>query len=99
MPDLLLVAVFILYVKIGHVIGRVSWSVWYEDERTKVVPFILFPYSHTMSEIGGSSSGPTIVSRCGSDGARRADTPLAPGIWPLQPASNSAIVSIFFYLF
>ena len=94
MPDLLLVAVFILYVKIGHVIGRVSWSVWYEDERTKVVPFILFPYSHTMSEIGGSSSGPTIVSRCGSDGARRAYTALVTVIWPLKLAWNSVIVAI-----
>src|SRR3989338_11224005 len=94
MPDLLLVAVFILYVKIGHVIGRVSWSVWYEDERTKVVPFILFPYSHTMSEIGGSSSGPTIVSRCGSGGARRAGTALVTGIWPPQLAWEFFIVPI-----
>lgn len=94
MADLLLIAVFILYVKIGHVIGRASLRVWFEDERTGVVSFILFPYSYTMNEIGGSTSSSAIVGRCSSDGADRAYIALVSVMWPLKLAWNAVVISL-----
>lgn len=94
MADVLLIAGFILYIKFGRVIGLASWRAWFEDERTGVVSFILFPYSYTMNEIGGSSGSSAIVSRCSSDGAERAYIALVTVMWPLKLAWNAVAISL-----
>jgi len=79
-----------LYLQIGFQVGRIGWSAWTLQRRSKAA-FMLFPLSWQRNEVGASESVPPLQGVNPPQGAYRV---AALVLWPFLLCWSAAIIAV-----